>query len=140
MIEINYECIRDILIHLETYLGYASEKHDRIRLDWKTIFNNEELIEIYEEPDVIRYNLEKMYEMNFLDMYKYHKLPSGRVDNFIVEDITPLGYQFLDMTQNENTWTQTKKALKNYGGEGYKFLSTIGIQVVSAIIKQQMGL
>lgn len=140
MIEINYECIKDILKHLQTYLGYQPETHARIRLDWKTIINNEDLLDIYKNPDIIRYNLEMMYELNYIKTYKYHKLPSGRVDNFIIEDITPLGYQFLDFTQNDTAWNKIKSALKSYGGEGYKFLSAIGIQVVSATIKQQMGI
>lgn len=140
MVEINYECIRDILIYLKTHLGYASDKHDLIRLDWKDIINSKELLDIYEDPDIIRYNLEKMYELHYLNMYKYHKLPSGRVDNFIVEDISPTGYQFLDMVQRDDVWDKIKKTLKSYGGEGYKFLSAVSIQVVSAAIKQHMGL
>lgn len=140
MIEINYECIKDILKYLQEYLGYDPETHTRIRIDWKTIIENKELLNIYNNPDIIRYNLEMIYELNYIKMYKYHKLPSGRVDIFIIEDITPNGYQFLDFTQNNKVWNKIKNTLKSYGGEGYKFLSSVGIQVVSAIIKQQMGL
>lgn len=140
MVEINYECIKDLLKYLQEYLGYDPETHARIRIDWKTIIKNEELLEIYDNTDIIRYNLEMMYELGYIKLSKYHKLPSGRVDIFIIEDITPNGYQFLDFTQNNTVWNKIKTTLKVYGGEGYKFLSSVGIQVVSAVIKQQMGL
>ncbi len=125
--KLNPDCMRDILIVMED-AGYLEE------LSPSTVY---EALPNYAE-DEINYSIIKLKEAGFIDaiIREYNNgLAILRLD-----DITYTGHQFLADVRSDNVWNDIKEVSKKVGSNSISAISQIATGVISAIIKNQLGL
>lgn len=125
--KLNPDCMRDILLVMED-AGYLEE------LSPSTVY---EALPDYAE-DEINYSIIKLKEAGFIDaiIREYNNgLAILRLD-----DITYTGHQFLADIRSDNVWNDIKEVSKKVGSNSISAISQIATGVISAIIKNQLGL
>jgi hypothetical protein len=125
--KLNPDCMRDILLVMED-AGYLEE------LSPSTVY---EALPDYAE-DEINYSIIKLKEAGFIDaiIREYNNgLAILRLD-----DITYTGHQFLADVRSDNVWNDIKEVSKKVGSNSISAISQIATGVISAIIKNQLGL
>lgn len=111
--DINFDCIRDTLIFIQSNLGYeeTNPKHHKT-LDWSKVFKDEDLLKKY-NSDAIRYTIEHLYREGFLETSNSTKGKNDSIINLVITDITFKGHIFLDNIQDETTWNKVKTQADN---------------------------
>lgn len=125
--KLNPDCMRDILLVMEN-AGYLEE------LSPSTVYKN---LPNYAE-DEINYSIIKLKEAGFIDAI-IREYNNG-IAILRLDDITYTGHQFLADIRSENIWNDVKEVSKKVGSNSISALSQIATSVISAIIKNQLGL
>ena len=121
--QLNQDCIRDLLLYLETNLSYENS----ISID-ELHLNN------YSANDLI-YTADKLNEANYIKCIKspclYEDVPS-----LIVTDITYSGHQFLDTIRDQSVWEDTKTKVSKFASISIPILQ----EIATSLIKSKLGL
>ena len=139
MCELNFECIRDVLKYVRDYLG-LNDDGSHTEISWKQIYSDKTLLAKYEDPNIIRYTLEKLLEAGYIRVSHYNKLPKGRINLFVIDDITWEGHNFLQNIENDTIWNNVKEKLKPMGNAAWSAISSVGIECAAAYFKMKLGL
>ncbi|MGG0619209.1 DUF2513 domain-containing protein [Bacillus altitudinis] len=119
---LNHDCIRDLLLGLEENLNYnQSMKRER--------FISMSNLSEYDKNESI-YTLKKMVEAGYI----LATFPNN-ID-FVIEDITYSGHQFLDNIRDPEIWSKTKVAASKVAGVS---LSVLG-ELALGFVRQSVGL
>ena len=88
--------------------------------------------------DEIDYAILKMQEAGLVsaDIQKYL---DGSLD-ILLHDITYNGHQFLANIHSENVWNKTKDVLSQVGSTSVSSITFVANQVITALIKNLLGL
>lgn len=135
----NYDCIRDVLLYLESNLGYEEDSTILKTLNWQQISNASELSEKY-STDEITHCLELLKDNDFIKVPNFRRLPSGDIYIFDVNDITWNGYDLLDTIKNDTVWQKTKEQLKKVGSSGMNIILSTAIEFGKDFVKEKIGL
>lgn len=126
--KLNPDCIRDILICLES-------------LEYDSAYTIQSLVSklpnySYSELD---YHCLQLYEADFIKAMIVH---SGRylAKTEKVFDLTYRGHQFLEEIRSDNVWNKTKETAKSVGSFSISTLSTIATEVITSLIQKNLGL
>lgn len=116
MIELNYDCMKDILIYLSDNLGYEYDKRTPrlMTISWHKLYTNEDLLKIYRDDEIL-YNLKKLYEANLISAIYVENPNSRTIERFDVVDITLNGYNFLNNASNQTIWNKAKNRVAQLG-------------------------
>lgn len=123
--KLNHECVRDILLTLESLPEnecIVSEDHGEY-----------EKIRKYERSDFI-YTVQKLMEANFINVKSLSSLGGN---SYSVNSLTWDGHQFLDNIRDNNVWSETKNKVGTAVGSAS--LSILA-EVAASYIKGKFGL
>ena len=142
--KLNLDCIREILMWLE-------ENQTMERINEKTA---EHLgvepyytgrpnaipvgcligkVGVFSEADIL-YSVKQMGENGMLNV----SVEFGNIGS--VQDITPQGHEFLENIRSDTNWNKIKERAAEVGSSSISVLEKIASNVISALIKSQMGL
>lgn len=123
------DCMRDVLLALEG-LGYG------IHADIDLLKAN---LPDYNEED-ISYTCVKLKEANYIKaiVAEYIGCPFPQIVD--ISDITFDGHQFLADIHEDTNWNKTKSIAKSVGSTSVNAITTIASNVISSVIKAQLGL
>ena len=122
---LNNECVRDLLLAIEENLGI----NDKVSIDDFELpnYSNDELI----------YTALKLIEAGFIN---------GDLSNMIdgsifvyVSSLTWDGHKFLDNIRDNEVWRKTKSIVSKFSSVSLGIISNVAAQVITALIKQQLG-
>lgn len=139
--KLNPDCIRDILFAVEEktspssqFVYKPSEKYiDRFLLD----------DESEEEPQVIHEKLkpytdeEILYHINQCELSSFFTEVSW-CTNYLcfIQDLSPLGHQFLADIRSDSNWNKTKDIAQKVGSFSLNALKDISVKVISDVISK----
>ena len=127
--KLNPDCIRDILFAIEDLSTYGSFLTSDQLLNTKFLSN-------YSNEEVL-YHLNQLYLSNYIIVPKKYKLIEG---TFFVNDLSPLGHEFISNIRKNTNWNKVKSISKEVGSETLTSLKSIAETVISTAIKKSLGL
>ena len=127
--KIDYNCIRDVLITLETSLTLADDLS----------YNEIPLINFIHFPALSKYDTKqiaycvyKLAEAGYIDTGEFHI--SRKRTYCSIRCITYKGHEFISNTANPNIWKKTTNIAKKIGAFSIPILSQIASDIISSII------
>ncbi|AXU11141.1 DUF2513 domain-containing protein [Parvimonas micra] len=125
--KLNQDCIRDILLYLESNL-----KLDKYMMH-KELINN---LTDYSKED-IEYSLLKLDEADFVDM---HIVSADNITFYscVIYDITIQGHNFLDSIRPQSVWEKVKNKSSKLGVSGLNSIFQISTMLISEYIKNSI--
>lgn len=128
--KLNPDCVRDVLFAIEDLSGpdsfIASDE----------LANTKFLHDKYSEDEIV-------YHIRQLDWAGYIKTPNKNrtIDGiYFVNDLSPLGHEFISDIRKDTNWNKVKSISKEVGTETLSSLKSIAEGVISAAIKTSIGL
>ncbi|MFS8541588.1 MAG: DUF2513 domain-containing protein [Tissierellales bacterium] len=125
--KLNHECVRDLMLYIEENLEYGY-----------LIKVNDVKIKDYSQDEII-YAADKLLEAGYLDGQKIVTL-SDKIPEITITSITWNGHQFLDNIRDNKVWEHTKSILSKFSSVSINIISNVAAQVISNLIKTQVGL
>lgn len=126
--KLNKECIRHLLLAIESEpFGSSITKHN---------YKNAEFIENYSFEEVL-YTIQKLIEANYINAEIIYA--GNEIHNFYVTSLTWDGHQFLDNIRDDGVWKKSKDIANKFSSISVSMLSNIASNVISQMIKQQLG-
>jgi hypothetical protein len=127
--KLNMDCIRDILIAVES-LNYG---------DVYTISKLHDNLPKYSE-ETLDYHCRQLTDAGFLDALTINAT-GGPYPNIVdIRDLTFSGHQFLADIRSDTTWNKTKDMAKSVGVESLHAIRDIAVGVVTSIVQNKLGL
>lgn len=121
--KLNYDCIRDILLTVESNsFGY------RMTLDSLS----EKLSEYSTEE--LHYCCLKLYEGNYLELITVNELRSHIPGIKSIFDLTYDGHEFLETIKSDTNWNKTKRIALDVGSSSLSTIKDIATQVITSLI------
>lgn len=116
MIELNYDCMKDVLVYLSNNLGYTYDKRTPrlLTISWHKLYTDENLLELYRNDEIL-YNLKKLHEANLISAIYVENPNLRNIERFDITDITIDGYSFLNNANNQTVWNKTKNRAAKFG-------------------------
>ncbi|CAI3543021.1 MULTISPECIES: DUF2513 domain-containing protein [Clostridium] len=138
--KLNPDCIRDILFAVEEKTSYTSSfvykpsvKFNDFLFDDDTDNNSivPEILESYTDEEIL-YHLKQCELSNFFT--KINWSPSNLC---VIDDLSPLGHNFLSDIRSNTNWNKIKNIAQNTGSSSLTALKDIAVAVISEVIKSQ---
>lgn len=120
--KLNQNCIRDLLLYLESNLSYKSD----ININTLKLDN-------YSKEDLM-YTADKLIEANYINAHICWNMESSHV--IIVSSITYQGHQFLDSIRDDSIWKETKTKASKIASISLPILQ----ELATSLIKIKLGL
>ena len=128
--KLNPDCIRDILFAVEELSGPDS------LLTSEQLANTKFLKNKYSEDEIL-------YHIKQLDWSRYIKTPKNNrtIDGiYFINDLSPIGHEFISSIRKDNNWNKVKSISKEVGSETLSSLKSIAEGVIASAIKVSLGL
>lgn len=123
--KLNHDCIRDILLLIESNLDFGEIITDISTFDSLNYSINDKL-----------YSIQKLIEVDYLN---------GKVTTYIgnnhgisINSITWSGHQFLDNIRDNKVWDKTKSIFSEFTSASISLLSTVASQVIVQMISKNI--
>lgn len=119
------ECVRDLLLAIEENLGIN-----------ETMSINDFELQNYSSDELIYTSL-KLIEAGFINAKAF-----ANIDGSISIDISSLtwdGHKFLDNIRDNEVWSKTKSIVSKFSSVSLSIISNVAAQVITILIKQQLG-
>lgn len=124
---LNPDCVRDILLEMET-AGYQ-----------ESILVSDLTLRLPKySSDEINYSIFKMKEANLISANITRDLLGVRP--YSLDDITYAGHQFLANIREDNIWKGVKGVAKKVGSTSIDAFTQIASNVIAELIKAQFGI
>lgn len=124
--ELNHECVRDLLLAIEKHTTINNE------LDHDEIINLPEL-KSYNE-DIVIYTAQKLNEAGFVNgTFDFFY---GNRTHINISSLTYNGHNFLDTIRDKSVWVKTKSVASKVSSVSLPILFDIG----TTVLKEQLGL
>jgi len=140
--KLNPDCIRDILFTVEEktspssqFVYKPSEKYtNKFLLDDES----EEELQIIHERLQFYTDEEILYHINQCELSGFFTEVSQCTGYlYFIEDLSPLGHQFLADVRSDTNWNKTKSIAKTVGSTSLTAIKDIASTVISEVIKSQ---
>lgn len=120
---LNPDCIRDILLEIESFSKYGEMYvYDPNHLPDGSFLTNY-------DSDVVMYHIRQCSQCGYLFNTNW-----THFEYVGVEDLTPSGHEFLANIREDTTWNKVKDASIKIGATSLSSLAQIASNVISAII------
>lgn len=131
--KLNPDCIRDVLLYLESELEVDLKEHNFTAISLKQI--NKHFENIYMEED-IWYTVYNLREMRYISG---NLGDAGRKLMMFceIDNITPYGHQFLNTIRPRSIWDATKSGASKIGVTSLSALSTIAMEITKSVITRK---
>lgn len=131
--ELNKDCIRDILLECESRLILD----DFGEMNCLSLNEFQSLSSKY-GIGTVKYTVKKLSEAQLLDA-RILNYDGVDVCGFYIYDITYIGHEFLDNVRDDKNWKNIKEVAKKIGSTSVQSLVTIATALITEIIKQKIG-
>lgn len=121
------DCIRDILLFVEE----NTDLKRHLNFSWKTV---PQCFPQY-TPNKVLYHVKQCELSGF-----FQECTHGYGSDFHISYLSPEGHQFVNNIRSDNMWSHIKEVGKKVGTSSVSVLSQISVSVVTAIIRDQLGL
>ena len=128
--KLNPDCVRDILFAVEELSGPDSLITSEQLADTKFLKSK------YSEDEIL-------YHIRHLDWSGYIKTPKSNrtIDGiYFINDLSPIGHEFISSIRKDNNWNKVKSISKEVGSETLSSLKSIAEGVIASAIKVSLGL
>lgn len=126
--KLNHNCVRDLLLFIEENLTYGHY-----------IYVNEVQISNYTQDEIL-YTADKLLEADLIDANKKTFINGKGIPQINILSMTWNGHQLLDNIRDDNVWKSTKGILSKFSSVSIGIINNVASQVISNIVKSQMGL
>lgn len=126
--KLNHDCVRDLLLYIEENLEYGYY-----------IKVNEVQIGNYSQHEIL-YAADKLLEAGFINATRKEYIDNPGIPVIRINSITWNGHQFLDNIRDNKVWEYTKGILSKFSSVSIGIISSVAAQVISNLIKTQIGL
>ena len=130
------ECMRDILLFLETESFVITNEHDRIQKVGTTLQTISENLPQHPK-EVIFYTLSRLEEAGFLNMTSHWS--SGGLYSRQVNYITYNGHQFIESIRDNNRWKKINGVLSAVRDYSLSAISAAAEGITSAAISAKLA-
>ena len=127
--KLNPNCARDILIELEKLPYQQSCTPDALC----------NVLPNYDESE-IAYTCFKLSEANYIDITTINSITTSGPQIRSINDITFYGHEFLNNIRSDTVWDNVKAVGTKIGASSISAFTQIATGVVSALIKNQLGI
>ena len=128
-VKLNPNCVRDILLEIEKQPFQSELSISELR----------ETLHQYDKEE-ISYCCLKLYEADYIDILTVDVLRSSTPGIISINDITFNGHEFLNNIRSDSVWNNVKAIGTQIGSNSISALSQIATGVITAIIKNQLGI
>lgn len=126
--KLNIDCVRDVLLELETFPMGNYGSHSFIKSTQK-----------HGEDDVL-YALIKLTEADYINA-KYSRTLDGRPHIDFIYDITFSGHEFLEKIKSDGIWNNSvKPVLSQVGSKSFDAIVQVATNTISSLISKQLGI
>lgn len=130
--QINLDCIKDVLLYLIDNIDYeeCGDTWDILPVSLKTLYQADELSK-YSKKEIMRSTLDLI---NCGYIVCLHRSPKDKpyLDECMVSDISPYGYRFAASIQEPTTWNKIKSALSKCGNYTLEFVQAAALQIATS--------
>ncbi len=126
--KLNHNCIRDLLLYIEDNLEYGYY-----------IKINDTKLSNFPQHEVL-YAADKLLEAGYLIGNRRMTMDSEGIPQINIESISWNGHQILDNVRDNKVWENTKGILSKFSSVSIGVISNVASQVISNMVKSQMGL
>ncbi len=132
---LNPDCIRDVLLYLEENLSYNHERRDSIEHNSITMhkisedLHNEKGYEI----DDVNYSIEKLIEIRYIIPETQLRGRNNSILYCPISDISYNGHMFLGTIRPKSIWDATKEKARQIGGMSVHSLSMISSAIMQGL-------
>ena len=127
--ELNKDCVRDILLKCEELL----QMNDDGTMNTLQSGDLKEVLPDY-DLSVIKYSVLKMDEADLINA-KIISFDDSIVGEFLIFDITYFGHEFIEQIKDDNNWNKVKDVAKKVGSSSIDILLQIATGVLTNKIK-----
>ena len=127
--KLNMDCIRDILIAVES-MNYG---------DVYTVSKLHDNLPSYSENE-LNYHCLQLIQAGFLNAKPVNVINSTTPQVGRIRDLTFSGHQFLADIRSDTTWNKTKDIAKSVGVESLHAIKDIAVWVVTSMVQNHLGL
>lgn len=135
--QINEECIRDVLLYCEDKIDYKHDMDRKMSLITVSLYelNNSNLSKKYDEKDIM-YSVMKLEEIGFIITSDKYPKEKSVLERCTIAEITYRGHQFLDTIKPEPIWDKTKNVIKSVGNHTLNFIESTAHDIAVETAKQ----
>lgn len=133
---LNPDCVRDVLLYLETHLNYVDRDDCALEHNFITFHTiaNDLAQEHGYDTNSVNYTIEKLLEARFITSNKQSRGNNNTILYATISDITWNGHQFLNNIRQQSIWDATKSGAKKIGATSISALSMIAMEIIKAIV------
>ncbi len=131
--KLDLDCIRDILLFVETNQRFKSSRLLR-PIDLDELITG---LPSY-DPDLVLYTCQKLDEGGFLVFYEHYA--SDCLYDSGVSEITFKGHEFLETLRREDVYKKTKSIISKVGSFTLDFVKDVASNVLAGVINAQIGI
>lgn len=117
--KLNYDCVREVLLHIEENLNYG-----------QILYSDNIELENFEYED-IQYTIALLSESEYIKATKLQTLGPS-VPTFHIYSMTMQGHELLDNIRDNTVWNKIKKKISGLASVSLPIINSVG----SAIIKE----
>lgn len=123
--ELNKDCVRDILLKCEELLQMNDD-------GTMNVLQSGDLKEVLPDYDlsVIKYSVLKMDEADLINA-RIISFDDSIVGEFLIFDITYFGHEFIEQIKDDNNWNKVKDVAKKVGSSSIDILLQIATVVLT---------
>lgn len=134
--KLNPDCVRDVLLYLESHLEYINRNDyalEHNEITFNTIAEDLSQKHDYEKSSV-NYAIEKLLEVGFITSNTQSRGRNNAIIYAPISDITWNGHQFLNNIRQQSIWDATKSGAKKIGATSISALSMIAMEIIKTIV------
>lgn len=124
-LELNKDCVRDILLKCEELL----QMNDDGTMNTLQSGDLKEVLSDY-DLSVIKYSVLKMDEADLINA-RIISFDDSIVGEFLIFDITYFGHEFIEQIKDDNNWNKVKDVAKKVGSSSIDILLQIATGVLT---------
>lgn len=135
--QINEDCIRDILGYIIKNIDYKKEKDKYyvIEVSLLQLYSDESLSKKYEEKDIM-YSVLKLLEIHFIKVSDIFPINKSIIERCKICEVTYTGHKSYSTIQPEPIWEKTKSIIGKIGNHTLNFIETVAHDVAIESAKQ----
>jgi len=139
--QLNPDCVRDILFYIEDNTGY-NETAEFENVTGKSLFSPTELNTEHPSYCLInKYGADVLYyHLNYCEKSGLVEDSEEYTDIIYISDLTPMGHEFLSNIRADNVWTNTKEIANKVGSKSLDSLIQISSSVITKMINSQFSI
>ena len=126
--QLNPNCVRDVLIAVEANTGY------NMYFDYPKELDNAPSLSGYSDEE-IRYHILRCTKANLIELRS-----RDLGGNMGIADLTPYGHEFLANIRSDSVWNNVKAVSSKIGSTSLSALTQIASATIAALIKNQLGI